>query len=328
MRTSSARATGGGWEAPTLALAVLIYGGWLALTWFWSDLPLLLALPLGTWLLAWHGSLQHEIIHGHPTPSRRLNHALAWWPIALWLPFELYRRAHLKHHREPWITDPIEDPESAYLTAATWSRLGRAGRVLRRINLTLAGRLVIGPFLAIATIWAGEARRFAHGDRAHGRLWLTHLAGGVAVLVWVGRVCGIPVWLYVLGVVIPSVALSRLRAFAEHRFDDVPGSRTAIVENTRLLGLLFLYNNLHVVHHCWPQLPWYRIPGLYRERRTALLRRNGGLLYKGYRDVARRYLLRAHDGALHPHHLTPAPAQASSAYPASRAVAASASTTA
>ena len=149
MRTSFARATGGGWEAPTLALALLIYGGWLALTWFWAELPLPLSLPLGAWLLAWHGSLQHEIVHGHPTPWRRLNRAIAWWPIALWLPFEIYRGAHLRHHREPWLTDPIEDPESAYLTAAAWHRLGAVGRALRKVNLTLAGRLVLGPFLTL-----------------------------------------------------------------------------------------------------------------------------------------------------------------------------------
>ena len=123
----------------------------------------------------------------------------------------------------------------------------------------------------------------------------------------------------------PSVALTRLRAFAEHRFDTAPEARTAIVENAHVLGLLFLYNNLHVVHHSWPNLPWYRIPGFYRARRAALLRRNGGLVYRGYGDVARRFFFRAHDGAIHPHHRA-AVVQASIGYPAATAEASSAAT--
>ncbi len=54
-------------EWPTVALAVLIYGGFLGLTWFWRDIPIWILVPLGAWLIAWHGSLQHEVIHNHPT---------------------------------------------------------------------------------------------------------------------------------------------------------------------------------------------------------------------------------------------------------------------
>ena len=68
----------GAWEAPTLCLAAVIYGGLLALTLAWHALPLVLALPLGAWLLAWHSSLQHEIIHDHPTPYRRLTTRRRW----------------------------------------------------------------------------------------------------------------------------------------------------------------------------------------------------------------------------------------------------------
>src|SRR3954451_1571220 len=76
----------GAWEAPTLALAALIYGGWLGPTLVLDAPPLALAVPLGAWRLAWQSSLQHEIIHDPPTPSRRLNTALGWAPIGLWLP--------------------------------------------------------------------------------------------------------------------------------------------------------------------------------------------------------------------------------------------------
>ena len=37
-----------------------------------------------------------------------------------------------------------------------------------------------------------------------------------------------------------------------------------------------------------------------RQRRDELLRLNGGLYYRSYFALARRYLLRAHDVAVHP----------------------------
>jgi fatty acid desaturase len=64
--------------------------------------------------------------------------------------------------------------------------------------------------------------------------------------------------------------------------------------------LLFLYNNLHVVHHDRPGLPWYRIPAFYRAHRAAIVAANGGLVYDGYADVARRYLVTPHHAGPHP----------------------------
>ena len=291
----------GAWEAPTLALAALIYGGWLALTLAWHALPLALAVPLGAWLLAWHSSLQHEIIHDHPTPYRRLNTALGWAPIGLWLPYAVYRRVHRQHHREPWLTDPVEDPESAYLTASCWRRLGPVGRGLLWFNTTLLGRLTCGPFLTLVTVYGSEARRFTRGDRRDLGAWLLHLAGAALVAAWLVA-CGVPLWLYGLACVVPSIALTRLRAYAEHRWADAPEHRTAVVEGSRVFGLLFLFNNLHAVHHRWPTVPWYALPRLYRRERARVLARNGGLLYRGYLDVFRRYLLSPHDVPVHPRH--------------------------
>ena len=99
-------------EWPTLFLAVFIYSAWLALTYFWESVPFILLVLAGGWLVAWHGSLQHEVLHGHPTRSRRLNDAIGSIPIALWLPYPLYKRAHIKHHNEEWLTDTLAPPES------------------------------------------------------------------------------------------------------------------------------------------------------------------------------------------------------------------------
>lgn len=289
-------------EWPTGALAVIIYGGFFALTWFWQSLPVLVVIILGGWLIAWHGSLQHEIIHGHPTRSRRINDAIGWPPLSLWLPYVIYREGHLTHHRDEHLTDPIEDPESSYFTQAAWERMGRVGRLLASWNTTLFGRLTLGPLVMIASFLAQEMAMITAGDRQRAALWARHALGVAVVLFWVSWVCDMPLWLYLFGFVYVGAALSRLRSYAEHRYADHHEERTAIVENSPVFGLLFLYNNLHVLHHQRPALPWYRIPALYRRHRNALVAINGGLVYDGYWEIARRFFLKPHDDPRHPRH--------------------------
>jgi fatty acid desaturase len=114
-------------------------------------------------------------------------------------------------------------------------------------------------------------------------------------------VCGVPLWLY-LGFVYTGAAMTRLRSYAEHRYAERHEERTAIVENSRLFGLLFLYNNLHVLHHRRPGISWYRLPAVYRKNRETLVRSNGGLVYDGYWDSVYRFFLKPHDDPTHPHH--------------------------
>ena len=80
----------------TLGVAFAVYGAFVTLTFLFNSLPLWLAAPLGSLLLAWHGSFQHETIHGHPTSSRRINRLLGGVPLALWIPYSIYRETHLK----------------------------------------------------------------------------------------------------------------------------------------------------------------------------------------------------------------------------------------
>jgi fatty acid desaturase len=287
-------------EWPTAALFVFIYAAWLALTWHHAAIPAWIWLPLAGWMSTWWGSAQHEALHGHPTRLRAVNTALATPPFWLWLPFERYRQTHLKHHRDERLTDPLDDPESRYWTPSGWRELGPIGRRLVDMQSTLAGRLAIGPFWSVWRFWEAEARAILAGDRDRARIWAWHGLWVALTLVWIVAVCGTPLWLYGLGFVYLGAALTLMRSFAEHRAHDSVEKRTAIVENSRIFGLLFLYNNLHVAHHRWPTVAWYRLPAIYRAHRDALIRSNGGLVYKGYRDVARRFLLSAHDHPVHP----------------------------
>ena len=77
-----------------------------------------------------------------------------------------------------------------------------------------------------------------------------------------------PWWAYLLAAWIGH-ALLKIRTYLEHRAHEAPRARTVIIEDRGPLALLFLNNNLHVVHHCHPAVPWYRLPAtLCREPRA------------------------------------------------------------
>lgn len=290
-------------EWQTMLLAFVIYVGFLSVTWFWESIPIILVMVGGGWLVAWQGSLQHELIHGHPTRNQSINDAIGWPSLSLWLPYAIYREGHLVHHRDEHLTDPIEDPESSYFTQAAWERMGPFGKKIAEWNTTLLGRLTIGPLVMIISFLAQEAALVMDGSRERVLIWLRHGLSVIAILVWVILVCKMPIWLYLLGFVYLGAALTRLRSYAEHRYADHHDERTAIVENSPVFGLLFLHNNLHVLHHQRPAVPWYRIPQFYRRDREHLVAINGGLVYDGYFDVARRFLLKRHDDPRHPRYV-------------------------
>jgi fatty acid desaturase len=286
-------------DRETLGLAIAIHTGWLAATFEHRWIPWWLLPVVGGWLIAWHGSLQHETIHGHPTRSRSVNAVIGGAPLNLWLPYETYRDDHIAHHASEDLTEPTADPESRYLRQATGWRAGLAA-FLARCNATLLGRLTLGPVLEVSAFLAREAAKLARADRRAWRIWSGHVVQAGLVVAWLKGVCHMSLLLYAATFIYPGAALALLRSFAEHRAAEAPDHRIAIVENAPILGLLFLNNNLHAVHHRHPSAPWTRLPKLYRNDRSRFLHQNGGLVYDGYRDVFRRFLFASHDDVFHP----------------------------
>lgn len=287
-------------EWPTLGLIVLIYGGWLGLTFWSSDLPWWVLSGLGAILITWHSSLQHEIIHGHPTRWRKINQMLGFPPLSLWLPFELYRRSHLIHHRDERLTDPLDDPESYYWTAAQWDQLSGFSRLMITVQTTLIGRLIIGPAWMIGKFLIRELSAVMRDQPHHRSLWMSHLCGVAIIVFWLHFICGMSIYFYIFGIVYPGMSILLIRSFAEHRASEGIFERTAIVENATFLGPLFLFNNLHAAHHAEPMLPWYEIPAWYRAHRSQLIESNGGLVYNSYFDVAKRFGFRGYQSPRHP----------------------------
>ena len=180
----SGRATRFRVERPTLLLLLAVYGGWLLVTAFAAQLgPWVAVLLLGL-LLAQHSSLQHEAIHGHPTASQRLNDALVFPALGLFVPYERFRDLHLAHHYDPSLTDPHDDPESNYLDPAVWVRLSRPARALLAVNNTLLGRMLVGPFVGMADLWRRDLALVRAGDRRVVRAWALHGLAVVPVLLW------------------------------------------------------------------------------------------------------------------------------------------------
>jgi fatty acid desaturase len=289
-------------SGPSWLVAVLVYSGFCLVTWFHTALPWWLLPSLGGLLIAWHGSLQHEAVHGQLAARRWLNDLPALPPLSLWLPFPIYRATHRAHHDFEILTEPWRDPESFYVDRATWRRLPGLVRGLLYAHNTLLGRFLLGPVLVIGQFFWAEWRALAAGDRRHRNIWLWHLPAALLVVVWVQAVCGLPLWQYLLSFVLPGASLTLVRSFAEHKAAYTPYERTAVVEAGRFLSLLYLNNNLHYVHHKRPDLPWHALPAYYRTRRGELLEENGGLIYRGYCEIVTRFLLRPVDAPAHPYH--------------------------
>jgi fatty acid desaturase len=302
-------------EIPTLLLILATYAAWCALTLAYGHWPLYVLAPLTALVITLHGSIQHEIVHGHPTRWRSVNRLLAIVPLNLWLPYDRYRHTHHVHHIDARLTDPLDDPESFYWRAEDWARLGPLSRRAHQLQQTLAGRVLIGSFWRIGMFLRDELLALRHSEKRPlirntqnvRRVWLEHLAWCVPVVLWLKLVCAMPLWIYFVAMVVPANGILLIRSFAEHRARPGVPERVALVEDSWILGPLFLFNNLHLLHHESPAIPWYQLPGRYRLERERLLAANGGLVYRTYFEVAWRYLFRAHDVIEHPTNRVPAP---------------------
>ena len=145
-------------EWPTVGVMLGTYALWAWATTGGYDWSPILGILLTGIAIAQFGSLQHEVLHGHPFRSRALNEALVFPALTLTIPYGRFRDTHLAHHHDPNLTDPYDDPESNFLDPKVWARLPEWRRMLHRVNNTLSGRIVIGPLLGNAQ-WNGIKRR-------------------------------------------------------------------------------------------------------------------------------------------------------------------------
>jgi len=288
-------------EWPTWLLLIGVYGGWFAV---------LLASPwLGLWpttlvmipLLVLWMSVQHELLHGHPTRFLWLNKTLGYAPFAVWYPYTLYRDSHLDHHRDEDLTLQGIDPESRYLSQRHWQQASAPVRALRWLGKTLPGRILFGAPQSLLGMAQEEFTRLRQGERKAWLMWLTHGAFTVLMFWFIARYSIVPVWHYVFLISVPTLSVGAVRSFYEHRPSERPEQRTVLNEASWPWTWLFLHLNLHLVHHDLPSLPWFYMQRVYHARREQWVARSGGFLVNGYGELFRRNSLTPIDSPQHPH---------------------------
>ena len=286
-------------EWPTLALLLACYGVWALATTYLAEFYLPAGVLVAAVSITLFSSLQHEVLHGHPTPSGWLSEALVFPALTLFIPYLRFRELHLAHHRDSRLTDPYDDPESNYLDPAVWDRLARPLRAVLSFNNTLLGRLLVGPLVSQVAFMRTDSRAIRGGDRGVLWGWLWHLPALALVGLWLGYVAQMPAWAYLLAAYM-GLSLLKIRTFLEHRAHDRASARTVVVEDKGPLALMFLNNNLHVVHHMHPRVAWYRLPKIFADNRGHYLGRNDAYHYRSYGEVFAKYFLRAKDPVVHP----------------------------
>lgn len=285
-------------EWQTLALIAGCYGAWAFCVFLVAPVSLPVAILGLAGVIALHSSLQHELLHGHPFRSQLWNGALVFPAVGLFIPYLRFRDTHLAHHKDENLTDPYDDPESNYLDPGAWDRTPRWLRAVLAANNTLLGRMLLGPVIGQVAFMRSDALSILAGDWRVAFGWALHVPAVISVLL-VLSMSQMPLWAYCLSAYF-ALSILKIRTFLEHQAHERVHGRTVVIEDRGVLAFLFLNNNLHVVHHLHPSVPWYRLWALYQSDRDRYLTCNDGYRFTSYADVFARFFLRAKDPVPHP----------------------------
>lgn len=278
----------------TLAVFFIVYVGWLALLIGHEYVNTIILIISLSFLVALHSSLQHEVIHDHPTSSSLLNSMLAFPALGLIVPFRRYKILHLKHHRNWLLTDPFEDSESFFVTRKSWLHCNPLIKKILKFNNTMLGRLLIGVLIMITRILINEYR-YGRKDRNVQIAWILH-AIGVSLVICILWFAEFSILFYILCVTLPANTLLILRSYGEHLPEENIEHRSAIIKSNWIMQLLYLNNNFHRVHHDHPNIAWYNLPSIYRQH---YLQHNIHV-YKGYFVLFKRFALKRRFPVEHP----------------------------
>jgi fatty acid desaturase len=261
---------------PTLFLAIGVYARFAIVTLHYHTMPWWLVLPLGATIVCLHGSLQHEATHGFPTRWEAVNSFIVGWPLWLWLPYLSYRWTHRTHHIDENLTNPELDPGiqlpdrradrrhvAAAPAGAQHDALARRphGCSARPTTASSPGRTSAGGARsALARIEAAAlapARPWPPSSIGCWRCARSRSGPTVAFFAY------------------PGTALTLVRSYAEHRAAGPVQQRTVICESNFFWSWLFLYNNLHLIHHRHPRLAWHQRPVKYQAEKAQLTPEHG-----------------------------------------------------
>jgi fatty acid desaturase len=276
-------------EWRTIAVIVAIYGLTVLTVLRHEVLTPWLTIPALSVLGAWHLSMQHETIHGHPFRHIWLNDLIGSIPVTLWIPYFSFKKDHIEHHQSD-LTHPGLDNESYYVSPEAWASAGKLRKAAYWANRTILFRMFVWTIVSTVTYLWSKIRLMLRGDKQTWFAMATHVAGLVVVVYFVRSVAGMPLWQFALGTTYGGRILNAIRPFPEHKYQSNTEVRTAMVMAGPFMSLLMLNNNLHVAHHDEPGVPWYRYNELAHRVNAVERAREAGLLYEGgYAEVFRRF---------------------------------------
>ena len=207
--------------------------------------------------------LGHEAAHRLLFTGRRANDGVGRWLLAYpaFTPLEVYRRAHMAHHRDE--LGPGE-PDAGLYAGYPVSRASLR-RKLTRDSVGISGWKNLRPLLS--ALGKPSTRSMALRIFAVQAAIAVALTLGGGLLVghwWFYPVLWLAPWLTVWRV------LNRLRAIAEHGgLRHAPDRRlTSHVVRQRPLARFWLvpyHTGWHLAHHVDAGIPWRHLPALHRE---------------------------------------------------------------
>jgi len=284
-------------ELPTWLAIFSVYFLW------WFVLNNFFIIPLSplflVFILTFHGSVQHELIHGHPTNSQKINDLLACPALGLWSPYSVYKNSHLAHHEDANLTIPEVDPESYFISIEKWDTLSKLRQKFALFNMTLFGRLFLGPLWYFINLKKQLLVSFNKPFSKDFLIWFSHELMTIALLFIVWYIFGVHYLIYIACAYFAH-SLTMLRSFYEHRPSSNPNHRSLIMKTILPLNILFLNNNYHFVHHKNPKMSWYSIPKEYKVNFEKYNHLNGNFIEKGYFKWFKNYLFKPVTKPKHP----------------------------
>jgi beta-carotene hydroxylase len=261
---------------PTLALTLVlvpVHLALLAVGLSGAVSPWWLTVPLGVSAYL-HYTPAHEAIHRNIVRVRGFdpgNRLIGWWAALLTgMTWPLLLRTHLAHHAD---TNGPRDPDGFVQGSLLRLCLLAAMSVFANLVPVRVWRRIYGervPNLGYLDAW----RYMPAAD------WRQHEAvhAVMCAAVWSAVLLGHGervFALYVVPATIGRLLMGVFLSWLPHR-PFIAGDRyaQATLRRGRLLALASAGHSLHLVHHLWPRVPFYRYHALYR-RLAPLLHERG-----------------------------------------------------
>lgn len=264
---------------PTIALALILVPVHLVMLGFGllgSLSPWWMTLPLGV-SAYFHYTPAHEAIHRNIVREKnfdRFNRLIGWWSALLTgMTWPLLLRTHLAHHFD---TNGARDPDG--FVQGSLARLIALAALSVFTNLVPVAvwRLIYGertPNLGYLDAWrVMPAAEWRQHQRVH--LLLCALVWSAVLLGHAEAVFA----LYVVPATIGRLLMGIFLSWLPHR-PFIAGDRytQATLHRGRLLALASAGHSMHLVHHLWPRVPFYRYHALYR-RVAPILHDRGAII--------------------------------------------------